>query len=190
MNKLGGRIEFLKNIDFTDNKVRIAIVVILVVVLLIFLKWQQSKKNGDTTDGFLSKFKKKSKSSKKGSRRSKKGSKRTSRKSKRVVDDDLGDNFDDSESDSDDNTGGGAITSALRNDAEDLYNLVHEGLAKGMQQDQFESIAGDLADEYSFIELKQLYNSHIDRNMDPLKSITVTDYINILRKEDDDDDDF
>lgn len=200
MNKLGGRVDFLKNIDFNDNKIRIAIVLILVVILVVFLKWKRTTKGGGKISRLFEKLgSKKSKmvgkksGKKSGKRSTKKQSKREIRRSARNTthssgdenfEDGVEDNFDDSESSED--AGDGAISAALRSDAEELYGLVHEGLAKGIQQDEFERIAGEFADEYSFIELKQLYNSHIDRNLDPIKTITVTDYIRILQKEDED----
>jgi FtsZ-interacting cell division protein ZipA len=72
----------------------------------------------------------------------------------------------------------------LRDDASELYDLVHEELCKGMQQEAFEEITGDLANGMSFIELKQLYNKCADQQMDPMKTITVQHYIDILKKTD------
>jgi hypothetical protein len=68
--------------------------------------------------------------------------------------------------------------------AEELYNLVHESLCKGMQQDEFEEVAGELAGGIAFIELKQMYNQCIDKSMDPMQTITVEDYVRVLKKED------
>jgi len=70
-------------------------------------------------------------------------------------------------------------------DAKELYDLVHNELAGGMQIDAFEDIAGDLAgDEPSevFIALKQKYTEAIDSNRDPLRSVTVKDYSEVLKK--------
>lgn len=71
----------------------------------------------------------------------------------------------------------------IREDAEELYNLVHEGMCSGMQQSEFEQAVDDLADAFIFIELKQLYNQCSDKNMDPEKAITINDYIRVLKRE-------
>jgi len=71
----------------------------------------------------------------------------------------------------------------LHEDAEELYNLVHEGMCTGMQQSEFEQAVDDLADAFIFIELKQLYNQCIDKSMDPEKTISVNDYVRILKRE-------
>lgn len=186
---------FLQKIDFKDNKVRIALIVILVVVLVVFLKYRQSKQGDEKFSLFPSKKKEKAKSKKgkksKKSKKSKRGRKAISSadEEEEDYDNELEDNYDDSDSDSDsdEDIGRSSISAALRADAEELYGLVHEGLAKGMQQEDFERVAGDLADEYSFIELKQMYNSYIDRNLDPMREIKMTDYIRILQKEDEGD---
>jgi FtsZ-interacting cell division protein ZipA len=87
----------------------------------------------------------------------------------------------DSDEDSDSSRSDG---SELDEAAKELYNLVHEPLCKGVQKDEFEELAGNLAGPIAFIELKQLYSECIDRNMDPMNQITVEDYIRILKKED------
>lgn len=76
----------------------------------------------------------------------------------------------------------------MRKDAEELYELVHRRLCNGMQQEEFEEAVGDLADNFVFIELKQLYNQTLQRRMDPDESIQVDDYVQILRRENDNDD--
>lgn len=72
----------------------------------------------------------------------------------------------------------------INKDAEELYNLAHDGLCNGIQQEEFEEIAGDLASTSIFIELKQAYNQCRQKGMDPNKNITVEDYIQILKEED------
>jgi hypothetical protein len=72
-------------------------------------------------------------------------------------------------------------------DARELYNLVHEDLAQGMQLDEFEDLAGDLAGdnpEEVYIDLKQLYNEAMDKNLDPAKSVTLDSYIEVLENSD------
>lgn len=71
---------------------------------------------------------------------------------------------------------------AIKKDAEELYNLVHEGMCGNMQNDEFEELTGDLADTSTFIELKQLYNQCKEKGLNPEKSITVEKYIDILKK--------
>jgi len=69
-------------------------------------------------------------------------------------------------------------------DAKELYNLVHNELAGGMQIDAFEEVAGDLAGEQPsevFVALKQKYTEAIDANRDPLRSVTLKDYVEVLK---------
>lgn len=70
----------------------------------------------------------------------------------------------------------------VRKDAEELYNLVHEGMSSGMQSDEFNELSGDLADNQIFIELKQKYNHCKEKGLNPDKHITVEVYQEILRK--------
>ena len=75
----------------------------------------------------------------------------------------------------------------LVSDARELYGLVHADLAQGMQLDEFEDLAGDLAGENPeevYIELKQLYTKAIDDNKDPSKTVTMNDYAKILDETD------
>jgi hypothetical protein len=75
----------------------------------------------------------------------------------------------------------------LVEDARELYGLVHGDLAQGMQLDEFEDLAGDLAGENPeevYIELKQLYNESMDNNMDPAKTVTLESYIEVLENSD------
>ncbi len=75
----------------------------------------------------------------------------------------------------------------LVSDARELYGLVHADLAQGMQLDEFEDLAGDLAGENPeevYIQLKQLYNEAIDGNKDPSKTVTVNSYVKVLEETD------
>ena len=75
----------------------------------------------------------------------------------------------------------------LVEDARELYGLVHEDMAQGMQLDEFEDLVGDLAGENPeevYIELKQLYNKTMDNNMDPAKNVTLEQYIEVLDETD------
>lgn len=71
----------------------------------------------------------------------------------------------------------------INKDAEELYNVVHDGLCNGIQNEEFEELAGDLADTSIFIELKQMYNQCTQKGLDPNKTITVNDYVRILKEE-------
>jgi hypothetical protein len=107
-----------------------------------------------------------------------KNSSRRKNSKKRIIQQEEDDDDDDEDDDSpteDKNT---------NDDAEELYNLVHEPLCKGLQVDEFEEIVGDLAGPIVFIELKQLYNQCTEKNMDPMRTVTLQDYVRILKKED------
>jgi hypothetical protein len=56
-------------------------------------------------------------------------------------------------------------------------------MCNGMQQSEFEETVDDLADSFVFIELKQLYNQCLDKNMDPARGVKINDYIRVLKKE-------
>ncbi len=146
-----------------DTKVRVVLAV--VVILLVFLLYK-----------FVLKRSTKEKAVTKNKRKTKRKP-QSKRAAKRAVEEDEEDDEDNNEDDDKE------VSPDVRGDAEELYNLAHEGLAKGIQKSAFMQLVGDLADDYTFIQLKQLYKDREDRNMDPLKSITVTDYIKILQNE-------
>jgi hypothetical protein len=73
----------------------------------------------------------------------------------------------------------------LRADAEELFGMVHDGLSKGMQQDEFKQLAGDLASGLDFVELKQIYNQCSEKGLDPERTVTVEEYVRVLRKNSD-----
>lgn len=138
-----------------DYRIQIALVLVLAIVVLYFGYFRREK----TTT--------KKKPTKKSSKR-KPTRKTVTRKEEPEEDED----------DSDEE-----IDANLRADAEEVYNLTHEGLVKGMQANDFKRLTGDLATDMQFIELKQLYNDHRERGLDPMRSISVVDYIKILRTE-------
>lgn len=138
-----------------DYRIQIALVLVLAIVVLYFGYFRREK----TTT--------KKKPTKKSSKR-KPARKTVARKQEPEEDED----------DSDEE-----IDANLRADAEEVYNLTHEGLVKGMQANDFKRLTGDLATDMQFIELKQLYNDHRERGLDPMRSISVVDYIKILRTE-------
>lgn len=139
-----------------DYRIQIALVLVLAIVVLYFGYFRREK----TTT--------KKKPTKKSSKR-KPARKTVARKQEPEEDED----------DSDEE-----IDANLRADAEEVYNLTHEGLVKGnMQANEFKRLTGDLATDMQYIELKQLYNDHRERGLDPMRSISVVDYIKILRNE-------
>jgi cytoskeletal protein RodZ len=73
----------------------------------------------------------------------------------------------------------------IADDAKELFDLVHNDMASGMQIDAFEDAAGDLAGDdpsETFVILKQKYTQAIDDNRDPVRSVTVKDYVQVLQK--------
>lgn len=153
-------VNFLGNIDLNSTKVRVIIGV--VIILVVFLIWRRFRSE---------KLKPTSKKSTTKSTKSTKKSSKPIKSNKSEPEESF---------ESDEET---SVDPNVRADAQELFNLVHEGLAKGMQKTEFRAVVGDLADDYTFIELKQLYNDREKRNMDPLKTIDVTDYIKILQAE-------
>lgn len=158
--------EFLKKLDI--GQLKLAAVAVLIIVIFVIYKWRKGKKE---------KVQPKKKAQSKSTSQTKKKSSKARAKPK---DDDDDENGEEDESMSSKND---EIDENLRGDAEELYNLAHEGLAKGMQKNDFKTLVGDLADDYTFIQLKQLYNDRERRNMNPLTTIHVTDYIQILQNE-------
>lgn len=144
-----------------------AVVVVIFILLVAYFVFGRSK--GDAKK----KKKKKTKPTKSKTGRSKRST--SASKPKDDEDEDADEDEDCDDGDTDDK--------AIEEDAKELFNMVHEGLARGMQQDEFLEAAGDLADNFIYIELKQLYNECNDKKMDPMKGVTLKDYIRILKKE-------
>jgi hypothetical protein len=175
-------------VNFLQQHKTLAIVVVLILVLLLYLRFSANarkekaltKKGGrgkgkGTGRAGKGKGKEKATNKKKAGKAGKSGkasktTKETGRASK--------------SKDDDSDESGSAEDDDLREDAEELYNLVHEGMCSGMQQSEFEQAVDDLADAFVFIELKQIYRQCMDKNMDPERAITVDDYVRILKKED------
>ena len=197
---LGKAGDFFKNLSLDDPKVKIAIVIVLVVVLVLFLRWRNSKTNKKSTtekvSGNKSKKKKSGKENANSTRTKDSGGGKSNAGLGGRISGFLGNPFggnsektsnNEAEENEDDSSLDGQIDEELREDAQELFDLVHEGLAKDMDKDEFSNLVGDLADSYTYIQLKQLYNDRISRNMNPLRTITVTDYIKILRDEETED---
>jgi len=150
---------------------RVPIIIALVVLLIVVFIWKR-RKGGKT-------------SKKGGKKTSKKVSKRAPvRAAKNTSSDEDYDasEFDDDESEENEKP---AASGDIAADARELYDLVHNDLAGGMQIDAFEDAAGDLAGDDSaevFVALKQKYTEAIDANRDPSRSISVKDYIEVLKK--------
>jgi hypothetical protein len=66
--------------------------------------------------------------------------------------------------------------------AQELYNLVHDRMVTGMQSDEFIDVVGDLADNFTYVEIKQLYNNAKKRGADPSTTVTVDQYAKLLDK--------
>lgn len=145
---------------------RVPIIIALVVLLILVFIWKRRSTKG----------KAKSKSKAKSKAKPKKASRKQD--SGGDIDDD---DFSDDESSNEKRSSSGDITA----DARELYDVVHNDLAGGMQIDAFEEAAGDLAGDDSaevFVALKQKYTEAIDSNRDPMRSIGVKDYVEVLKK--------
>jgi hypothetical protein len=153
----------IKMPDFKDTKVRIIVAVVLLLLVFLVYKYMTREK--------LTK-KKPAKGATKAKSKSSSKSKSASKKPKKeeLVDDD----------DDSDKVDGEEIDENLRGDAEELYNLAHDALCKGIQKNDFKALVDDLADDYVFIQLKQLYNDR--EKSGTMKDISVVDYIKILQE--------
>ena len=165
-----------------ENKIA-AVVVAIIIILILYFKFGRKEKASNKKDrGTSGKSRKSGKNVKSG----KNGKNGKSKPSKRRSNDEENPrerqtvNF---HNDIDSESSDASEDDDLREDAEELYNLVHEDMCSGMQQSEFEQAVDDLADTFIFIELRQLYNQCIEKNMDPDRSITVEDYVKILKRE-------
>jgi len=145
------------------NKYSALLIVLLILIIGYYFTSRKSEKNITKKKGTKKSFRKKKKTKGKKSSRSS--------ESEDAEDEDEADDSEENDENTDD-------------DAEELYNLVHEPLCKGLQYEEFEEIVGDLAGSIVFIELKQLYNQCADKNVDPMRTITIQDYVRILKKDD------
>ena len=150
---------------------KIIAVIIIVVLIAIYFFWKKRTLNTEKVNN------------KKSGRKSKR--KRKPLRSRRINNTSFEhdeDEYDETEQDEDeyDETEQDDITE----DAIELYDLVHDRMASGMGSKEFMEIAGDLADDLTFIEIKQLYNDASNKNEDSSQSITVDDYIEVLKKMD------
>ena len=146
-----------------DTKILAVIIVVLLIAIYIFWKRSSSKKENVT------KKKKKEKSR----NRRVRGSSRHPIEDSEDIDDDDDDDVNNNDNDYDDD---------VVEDAEELFNLVHDRMSSGMQSSEFTEITGELADNLTFIEIKQLYNDASNKEEDSSRSVTVDDYIEVLTK--------
>lgn len=72
------------------------------------------------------------------------------------------------------------IDDDIQEDADNLYDSVHDSMVEGIQLEDFEELAGNLADATTFIELKKLYQDSKDNDKDPNEYITPEMYAKIL----------
>jgi uncharacterized membrane protein YhiD involved in acid resistance len=130
--------------------------IVLIIVLYIMYKRKKLEK---TVDGKKNKHEK----------RSKKTKPKQIRKTKKA---NIQDALEEDESESSDD----------QSTAQELYNLIHDRMASGMQSDEFLEVAGDMGDNLTYIEIKQLYNDAKNLGKDPSQSVTIDDYASVLSK--------
>ncbi len=71
----------------------------------------------------------------------------------------------------------------LKEDAQQLYNLIHSDMCNGMTSEEFERRVGDLADNIIYIELVQLYQDHKDAGKNPERTVKSDHYEKVLEKQ-------
>lgn len=152
-------------IDMLDKKLLAVIVVIVLIVIYLILKRSNVK------PASKEKLKKK-----RGKTRVSRPT-RTRTRNKKIREPE----YDDDDLDEDESTNN-VDEEEVVDDAEELFNLVHDQMASGMQSGDFMEIAGDIADDLTFIEIKQLYNDATNKKEDPSHAVTVDDYIDVLKK--------
>lgn len=142
------------------GRYKISVILILVVLIIAVFVWKRRGEKNTTKKGKKEKIVKKGKKQEKVS------------------------NNDDNEDDEEERPSR-AASGNVTDDAKELFDLVHNDMASGMQIDAFENSAGDLAGDdpsETFVNLKQKYTQAIDDNRDPMKSVTVKDYVQVLQK--------
>lgn len=143
-----------------ETKYLMAAAVVVLVLLVYFL--YRRKRNESATG------KKPKRVAKKTKKKTRKSSKTRPTKDQEDQDDEP-----DNEPDEDDES---------QDSAQELYNLVHDRMASGMQSDEFLEVAGDGVDNLTYIEIKQLYNDARNKSQDPSQSVSIKDYANVLNK--------
>lgn len=150
------------------SRYKIPVIIILVVLIIAVFIWKKR------AEKMIPK------------KNSKKGNKKVVKKQKKT---DTHMTNDDNDNDNDDNDKDEQSvhnqSGNVAEDAKELFDLVHNDMASGMQIDAFEDAVGDLAGDdpsETFVNLKQKYTQAIDDNRDPIRSVTVKDYVQILQK--------
>lgn len=155
-----------------DTKKSYIIAIVILIVLIVITFWLKSRRTRKK------KSKSKSKSGKDNGRRS---GKRSGSKSESKGDGFFGRMFGKSSKDDDQEDDHDASEDEnVKSDAQDLFNLVHEGMASEMSDSDFTQVAGDLADSDVYIQLFQLYNNAKENGKNPMTAVTVKDYEKIL----------
>lgn len=146
-----------------DRKYLIGIAAVL-IVLVVFLYWlrnRQEKATSGSKSGSRSKSKSKSKSGKPGRRKS------------RDTEDETEPDVEQDSAETDD---------TVEDIAQELYNRVHDRMVNDMKSDEFLDVAGELADNLTYIELKQLYNDAKNKKLDSNQTVSIQDYAQVLDK--------
>lgn len=136
-------------------KLQISVVIIILLLVIYWFYFREEKPKSGSKSG---------RKGKKGRKQKRKVTKKSHKKSEPDSDSDSEDEDEDDES-----------------NAQALYNIAHENLAKGMGQDEFLQLAGELGDPIIYIHLKQLYTIAREDGNDPLNTVTVEDYERVLK---------
>lgn len=145
-------------------------IIILILLIIFYVKYiRNSSKSSNTTSNSKENLKRKN---------DKNNKKKPIKKPVDTEDDDT-----ESEDEPDNNE---TAKVDIKNDAERLYNNIHDRMTNGMKKEEFLEVAGDMVDKYIYIELKQLYNDAKSKGMDPSKAITAKDYAKVLSEANDD----
>lgn len=156
----------MKWVSFNKYTALIIILIFLLVCYYITTKKKNIFKKSNKTKNIKNKSNSKSKSKKKSKKT------RISNKIETEEDDEIDEETD--EIDEDDN---------VNKDAEELYNLAHDGLCNGIKSEEFEELVGDLASTSVFIDLKQIYNQCTQKGLNPNSTIKIEDYVRVLKNE-------
>lgn len=63
---------------------------------------------------------------------------------------------------------------------QELYNMIHENMVRGMTADEFKKVAGEYGNSMTYLNLKQLYNKAGDESE---KAVTISQYRTVLNGE-------
>lgn len=148
------------------NKYFLIIIAIIVIAIIVLIARKHKDK---ITVGGKGKSNTKSKSKPKGKKATKSIKKTKIAKKKAEAKKEEDDS--DDESDTDD----------IHERAEELYKAVHSSFVEDADMDAITALSNEI-DNFIYIDLKQLYNNAIEKNLNPNNAITVKDYIEVLEK--------